>query len=151
MMAWDNRGTKRVRGRCKTFLWGGINRTCAPGERSMSDHFPLPPNPGLRLSVLWMAALTRRSVWDPLRWRCLWDIQVAVTGKLGFQSWTLSERSHRSEGTRQGEGVRWGPTAPWEIPAFIDVGWRRGWQRDKKRGGESRRNRKPGEAKLWGS
>lgn len=43
---------------------------------------------------------------------------MAGTGKLGFQSWTLSERNHRSEGASKGEGVR--DEAPWGTPVSID-------------------------------
>ena len=45
-------------------------------------------------------------------------MQMAGTGKLGFQSWTLSERNHRSEGASKGEGVR--DEAPWGTPVSID-------------------------------
>lgn len=45
-------------------------------------------------------------------------LQMAGTGKLGFQSWTLSERNHRSEGASKGEGVR--DEAPWGIPVSSD-------------------------------
>ena len=43
---------------------------------------------------------------------------MAGTGKLGFQSWTLSERNHRSEGASKREGVR--DEAPWGIPVSTD-------------------------------
>ena len=43
---------------------------------------------------------------------------MAGTGKLGFQSWTLSERNHRSEGASKGEGVR--DEAPWGTPVSTD-------------------------------
>lgn len=45
-------------------------------------------------------------------------MQMAGTGKLGFQSWTLSERNHRNEGASKGEGMR--DEAPWGIPVSID-------------------------------
>lgn len=45
-------------------------------------------------------------------------MQMAGTGKLGFQSWTLSERNHRSEGASKGEGVR--DEAPWGTPVSTD-------------------------------
>ena len=45
-------------------------------------------------------------------------MQMAGTGKLGFQSWTLSERNHRSDGASKGEGVR--DEAPWGTPVSTD-------------------------------
>ena len=45
-------------------------------------------------------------------------MQMAGTGKLGFQSWTLSERNHRSEGASKGVGVR--DETPWGTPVSTD-------------------------------
>lgn len=45
-------------------------------------------------------------------------MQMAGTGRLGFQSWTLSERGHRCEGASKEEGMR--HRAPWGIPVSVD-------------------------------
>ena len=43
---------------------------------------------------------------------------MAGTGRLGFQSWTLSERGHRREGGSKEEGMRDG--APRGMPVSVD-------------------------------